>query len=329
MIIVRSPLRISLGGGGTDLPSYYRDHTGFLLAGAIDKYLYVMLNPSFGSETLLRYSSTERVSRTEDIQHPILRKVLQFLPLNTPVEINSISDIPGGTGLGSSGSFTTALLKAIYIFKGIPIATEELARQACMIEIEHLGRSVGKQDPYVAAYGGIMSYKFLPDERVEVVNLNINKGTLKTLEDNLLLFFTGSTRSASDILADQEKRSLAGDAETISNLDFTKELGERSAVALEAGDLPGFVELMNVHWQFKRNRSRQVTNDYIDSLYELGRSNGALGGKLVGAGGGGFLMFYAEAKERLRLAMRQAGLQEVCFKFASEGVKVMLEPNGA
>jgi D-glycero-alpha-D-manno-heptose-7-phosphate kinase len=324
MIVARSPLRISLGGGGTDLPSYYREHTGMLIAAAIDKYIYIILHRSFAAEIVLRYSQVERVKSLADIQHPIFREALRTFLVGTSLEITSMADIPAGTGLGSSGSFTTALLKALYTYTGESISREELACHACRIEIQQLKRPVGKQDPYVAAYGGLKSYRFFSDERVEVADLRISAQTLNALEDNLLLFFSGTSRSAPEILEDQKRKSLARDGKMISNLNFIKELGEKSAAALESGNLAEFADLMNVHWEFKRRRSDKITNSRIDELYQLGRSNGAIGGKLVGAGGGGFLMFYAEETERLRRAMRRADLQEVGFKFDSEGTCVLL-----
>ena len=324
MIIARSPLRISLGGGGTDLPSYYREHTGFVMAAAIDKYVYVTIHEMFAEGILLKYSRMERVSTPDEIQHPIIREAIKLVePRTNRLEITSLADIPAGTGLGSSGSFTTALLRALHALNRNFLTPRELAEQACYIEIERLGEPVGKQDQYIAAFGGITCFTFLPDGHVEVEPLRLDAETLHNLEDNLALFFTGYTREASSILREQDSRSRQGDREMIEHLHVVKELGYESRRALERGDLRRFAELMNVHWEHKKARSGGMTNPRIDEYYQLGLRNGALGGKLIGAGGGGFLMFYAEDKTRLRRAMTQAGLREVRIRFDFEGTRLL------
>ncbi len=327
MIITRSPLRITLGGGGTDVPSYYRAHTGFLIAAAIDKYVYVTLHETFQQEIIVKYSKMERVQSVEEIRHPIVREALRMVPVEDPhLEIASMADIPAGTGLGSSGSFTTALLRALHAYKRNFVPPHELAEQACQIEIERLGEPVGKQDQYIAAFGGLTCFTFLPDDRVEVEPLRLRPETLADLEDNLVLFFTGFTRAASEILREQDTKTREQDSEMLANLHFVKELGYRTRRAMEAGDLRAFAEIMEVHWQRKKKRSGAMTNPAIDEYYELARANGALGGKLIGAGGGGFLMFYAEDKTRLRAAMRRAGLREVRFRFDFQGTRVVGAP---
>jgi D-glycero-alpha-D-manno-heptose-7-phosphate kinase len=325
MIIARSPLRITLGGGGTDLPSYYRDHEGFLIAAAIDKYVYVTVMRPFTEGIYLKYSALERVARVEEIHHPVIREALALQQLRTPqIEITTLADIPAGTGLGSSGSFTTALLKALYAHRRQLIHPQELAELACHLEIERLGEPVGKQDQYIAAYGGLTCFTFHKDDRVTAEPLRVSMETLFDLEDNLLLFFTGFSRSASAILSDQHLRSQAHDEEMLRNLHYVKELGLRSRAALESGNVVRFGELLHEHWEHKKRRSRGMSNERIDAWYELARKNGAVGGKLVGAGGGGFLMFYASDRNRLRLSMAQAGLEEVRFRFDFEGTKVVL-----
>jgi D-glycero-alpha-D-manno-heptose-7-phosphate kinase len=325
MIIVRSPLRITLGGGGTDLPSYYRQHEGFLIAAAIDKYVYVTVMRPFIEGIFLKYSELEHVNSVDEVQHPIIREAVRMLGFNTPqLEITTLADIPSGTGLGSSGSFTTALLKALYAHRRRLLLPEETARLACEIEIERLNRAVGKQDQYIAAYGGITCFTFHCDDSVEAEPLRISMDTLHDLEDNLLLFFTGFSRNADHILQDQRQRSQQADDDMIQNLHYVKELGERSRACLEAGDQAQFGALMHEHWEHKKRRSRGMSNPQIDEWYELGRKNGAIGGKLVGAGGGGFLMFYADDRKRLRHAMHEAGLEEVRFRFDFEGTKVLL-----
>jgi D-glycero-alpha-D-manno-heptose-7-phosphate kinase len=324
MIITRSPLRLSLGGGGTDLPSYYREHEGFLIAAAIDKYVYITVHQTFITDLIIKYSSMERVASIEDVKHPILREALKLVGIQeTNLEITSMADIPTGTGLGSSGSFTTAVLKALHTYRKNIIQPDELAAQACEIEINRLGEPIGKQDQYIAAFGGITCFRFLPNEAVEVTPLKLSSQTLHNLEDNMVLFFTGFTRSASDILKDQNSRSCQKDPEMLDNLHFTKQVGLDSKDALERGDLRRFAELMHLHWERKRCRSKGMSNSAIDGWYELGRNNGALGGKLVGAGGGGFLLLYTEEKTRLRKALLDAGLTEVRWRFDFQGTSVI------
>ncbi len=324
MIMSRSPLRISLGGGGTDLPSYYREHTGFVLSAAINKYVYITVHDAFQREIIVKYSQLERVENIDDVKHPIVRESLKLVGIEKPaLEIISIADIPAGTGLGSSGSFTTALLRALHAHEKHLIGAREIAEQACHVELDLLKEPIGKQDQYIAAFGGVTCFDFMPDGQVKVSPLNASRETLSVLEEDLLLFFTGFSRSASNILKDQDSRSKSADKSMLDNLHLTKDLGLKSKEALERGDLHTFAELMNIHWEHKRKRSSGMSNPKIDEWYELARRNGALGGKLIGAGGGGFLMFYAEEKARLRRAMSEAGLTEVRFSFDFEGTKVV------
>lgn len=326
MIITRSPLRISLGGGGTDLASYYREHSGFVIAAAIDKYVYITLHRRFLDKYMLKYSQLEEVDSVDEIRHPLIREAIRLVGMDWPYrEITSMADIPAGTGLGSSGSFTTALLKALHILKKSIVHPNELAEQACHIEIDILKEPIGKQDQYIAAYGGITCFRFLNNGHVEVRPLNLSNETLYNLEDNLLMFFTGYTRAASSILKEQDDKSRGNDKEMINNLHFIKEIGRETEKALEKGDLVRFAELMNEHWEHKKRRSANMSNDKINDLYEIARKKGALGGKLIGAGGGGFLMFYAENKAPVRHAMREAGLEEVRFRFDFEGTKFVIE----
>jgi D-glycero-alpha-D-manno-heptose-7-phosphate kinase len=325
MIITRSPLRITLGGGGTDLPSYYRQHEGFLISAAIDKYVYVTVMRPFTTGIFLKYSQLEKVKAVDEVHHPILRESIRILDFKTPqIEITTLADIPSGTGLGSSGSFTTALLKALYAHRRRMILPHELARLACEIEIDILKEPIGKQDQYIAAYGGITCFEFCKDDSVKAYPLSISIDTLFDLEDNLLLFFTGFARSASAILKDQDKRSKEMDEEMLNNMHYVKELGLESKQILMKGCTSEFGKLMHEHWEHKRKRSKGMSNPQIDEWYDLGIRHGALGGKLVGAGGGGFLMFYAEDRNRLRHAMSRAGLEEVRFRFDFEGTKTLL-----
>jgi D-glycero-alpha-D-manno-heptose-7-phosphate kinase len=324
--MTRSPLRISLGGGGTDLPSYYQDHSGFLIAAAIDKYVYILIHRRFVARILLKYSQMEEADRIEDIKHPLIREALKLVGWeDLRLEIASMADIPAGTGLGSSGSFTTALLKALHSGMKNLVHPGELAEQACKIEIDILKEPVGKQDPYIASFGGITCFRFLPNGQVEVWPLKISQRTLYDMEDHLLLFFTGYTRSAGEILKEQDSRSKQNDPDMIANMHFVKQIGRDIKEALEQGELQRFGELMNTHWESKKRRSKSMSNDRIDHWYRLARENGALGGKLIGAGGGGFLMFLCREGSRVRQVMTDEGLEEVRFRFDFEGTKVILQ----
>jgi D-glycero-alpha-D-manno-heptose-7-phosphate kinase len=325
VIIARSPLRITFGGGGTDLASYYTESEGFAISGAIDKYVYVTVIRPFTPGVFLKYSALEHVSHAAQVRHPIIRAALELERLENPqIEITTLADIPAGTGLGSSASFTTALLKALHTHHRRAAHSQDLAEQACHIEIELLREPVGKQDQYAAAFGGMNCLTFHRDHTVTVRPLEIARQTVFELEDNLLLFFTGFTRAAGSILEDQVRRTQAGDAEVRRNLDFVKELAYRSKEALESGQLIRFGEIMHEHWEHKRRRSAGISNPEIDAWYSLAMRNGAVGGKLVGAGGGGFLLFYAHDRTRLRRALSAAGLEEVRFRFDFEGTRVVL-----
>jgi D-glycero-alpha-D-manno-heptose-7-phosphate kinase len=328
MIITRSPLRITLGGGGTDLPSYYNKNEGFVLSAAIDKYVYVSIMKPFTKGIFLKYSKIEIVKNILDVEHPIIREALKLLNFEPRVEITTLADIPSGTGLGSSGSFTTALLKGLYTVLNENPKNEEIAKLACHIEIERLGEPIGKQDQYISAIGGINAFTFHKEngdkEKVTYQPLNIQKKTLLDLEENLLLFFTGFSRSASKILQDQDNRSKSNDNSMINNLHLTKILGLKTKEALERNDIELFGKLMHEHWEHKKKRSKGMTNPKIDEWYNLGIKNGAIGGKVVGAGGGGFLMFLSSNKAKLRKTLADNGLKEVKFKFDFEGTKLII-----
>jgi D-glycero-alpha-D-manno-heptose-7-phosphate kinase len=319
VIFSRAPLRISLGGGGTDLPSYYREHGGFLVSGAIDKYVYMLTHTVFQRRYRMKYSEMEEVDKISEIRHPILRETLLRHWRGNPLEIASVADVPAGTGMGSSGSYTVCLLKGLAHARRTSITPGALAEAACEIEIDVLGEPVGKQDPYVAAHGGICAYTFSPDGSVEVEPLELSPVVLRKLRDQLLLFYTGEARSASAILTDQDERSKAGDEKMLENLHRTKELGQRSYELLRAGDLNGYGELMHEHWERKRQRSPGMANEHIDRLYTLARRSGVIGGKIVGAGGGGFLLVYAPQPEDTRQAMAAAGASELAFDFEFQG----------
>jgi D-glycero-alpha-D-manno-heptose-7-phosphate kinase len=321
IITTRAPLRLSLGGGGTDLPSYYREHEGFLVAGAIDKYVYMMAHTVFQKRYRMKYSEFEEVDEATQIKHPLLREAIVRHWRGAPLEIASLADVPAGTGMGSSGAFTVALLKALALARRVSVTPQTLAEQACEIEIDILGEPVGKQDQYVAAHGGICAYTFHKDDSVTVEPLELSEQTLGELRNNLLLFYTGAARSASAILADQVARTSDGDENMLENLHRIKEMGYRSAALLRSGDLFAYAELMHEHWQVKRLRSPGMTDDNIDNLYTLARRSGVIGGKLVGAGGGGFLLVYARRPDDTREAMAAAGVSELVFDFDSQGAR--------
>ncbi len=324
MIITRTPLRITLGGGGTDLPSYYERFGGVVVSAAISKYIFISINRTFTPDYFLKYSALERVDTAGEIEHPIVREALLAHRVEPALEVVSTADIPSGTGLGSSGTFTVGLLRAIYALRRDQVSAADVADEACDIEINRLRRPVGKQDQYVAAFGGLQTYTFQPDGTVNVAPLAISTETFHDLEDHLLMFFTGYSRGAEKVLEEQKTRSESGDSEMIDNLHFVKELGLRSKSALEQGDTEGFAALMHEHWEHKKKRSASMSNSNIDRWYQIGRTNGAIGGKLVGAGAGGFLLFYTRNPVALRAAMAAEGLAEVRFRFDSDGSVVLL-----
>ena len=285
MIITRTPLRISIGGGGTDLPSYSSRFGGFVISAAIDLYVYITVHRTFRPNYILKYSRVEEVDRVDQVQHPIIQQALRLHRIGPYIEIASMADMPSGTGLGSSGSFTVGLLRGLYAHKREPVSAATLAEESCRIEIDLLGEPVGKQDQYVGAFGGLICMEFHRDGTVEVRPLRISRDVLHELEDHLLMFFTGYSRRAGDVLQDQATRSQNSDPDMLENLHFTKELGRATQAALEGGRTREYAEIMNAHWQRKRQRSPGMTSGEIDRLYEKARANGALGGKLIGAGG--------------------------------------------
>lgn len=322
MLLTRTPLRISLGGGGSDLPSYYEEHGGFFVSAAIDKYIYISLNKTFNKKYFIRYQQQELVDAASEINHPLVREALAAHDPG-PIEIVSLADIPSGTGLGSSGSFIVGLLRTLYAHNSGTITPWMLAEEACDIEMNRLKDPVGKQDHYIAAYGGLQCFEIDKSGVVTADPLKIPRSSIHDLEDNLLLFFTGYSRSASTILGDQRTKSDAGDRKMASNLQSIVEIGRESKAVLERGETKLFANLMHQHWLKKRERTQGMSNKSIDWWYDKGMANGAVGGKLVGAGGGGFLMFYASDPHGLRASMAEEGLEEVRFKFDFDGSTVI------
>jgi D-glycero-alpha-D-manno-heptose-7-phosphate kinase len=324
VLITRTPLRITLGGGGTDLPSYYTKRPGFVVSAAIDKYVFICINRTFTNDYFLKYSALERVDEPGQIEHPIIRAALERHAVGPSVEIVSLADIPAGTGLGSSGTFTVGLLRALHAWKREHVTAADLAEEACGIEIDVLGRPVGKQDQYIAAFGGVTCFRFEQDGGVDVAPLQLSTSTMHELEERLLMFFTGSSRTADQLLNDQRTRTEAGDESMLEGLRRVEEIGLLISDALVAGDVSRLGDLMHEHWVEKRERSPGMSNPDIDRWYEAGRSSGALGGKLTGAGGGGFLLFLAEDPAALRAAMEAEGLPEVRFGFDHDGSSIVV-----
>ena len=326
MILSRVPVRITLGGGGTDLASYYSKHDGFVIAAGINKYCSILANRRFYDSIRLSYSQTEIRDSVADVEHRIFRAVLVFLGVGKGVELHSTADVPAGCGLGTSSSFTVALLNALHTYKREFVTQRQLAEEACHIEIDVLGEPIGKQDQYIAAYGGLTCLVFDRNGDVLAEPLRICPEAVDQLESDLLLFFTGKERSASEILTDQDAKSKQEDPGMIDNLHQIKEIGLETRKYLEKGRTDMLGELLHAHWEIKKRRSQNISEPFIDECYEAARRNGALGGKLIGAGGGGFLMFYCEnsAKVKLIEAMRKRGLKWERFRFDFEGAKILV-----
>jgi len=326
MIISRTPVRITLGGGGTDLASYYSKYGGFLIAAAIDRYVFISANKRFYDSIRLSYSQTEIVDDISQIKHRIFREALRLLDIKKGIELVSIADVPASCGLGTSSSFTVSLLNALHAYKRDFVTQKHLAEEACHIEIDILREPIGKQDQYIAAFGGITCLTFERNGDVIVEPLRISDETLDQLESNILLFYTGIERSASEILSEQDEKSKRDDPKTVDNLHRIKEIGLETRRALETGVVDKFGELLHVHWETKKQRSQRMSDPFIDECYEAARKNGALGGKLIGAGGGGFLMFYGHNhdKPKLSQAMKKMGLKPLRFHFDFEGAKILV-----
>ena len=328
MIIARAPLRIPLGGGGTDLPSYYSVDEGFILSAAINKYVYIYVNQPAADDLIrVKYSAYEQVERVAEIQHDLVRPALEELNLDRGLEIVSMADIPSGTGMGSSGSYLVSLLTALHELKRERVPVSTLAEQACHIEMELAGHPVGKHDHYLAAFGGLTTLNIDREGKVKVSPLDICLNTLDGLRNGLVLFFTGQTRSSRDILQEQKADTEKNRTNVIDSLKTTKELGYKIKEALEKGYLDQFGQYLHQHWENKKRRSGKISNPKIDKWYNLALASGALGGKIMGAGGGGFLVFYcptASIKANVRQSLVDEGLREMPFDFDFEGAKVVL-----
>jgi len=327
MILSRAPYRISLGGGGTDLPSYYSQHGGFILSAAVNKYLYIYVNrPAADDFIRLKYSRYEQATTSDEIEHDLVRPALKLLDLGASLEIASMADVPAGTGLGSSGTYLVALLTALYELKREKVPTQALAEQACHIEMEIAGHPAGKHDPYLAAFGGFTCLDIETDGRVKVKPLDISITAVEEFRNNVLVFYTGITRSSSEILEAQRLDTQRQDAEVVDSLHRTKELGHQVKESLEQGDIERFGRLLDQHWQNKKRRSGRISDSRLDRLYDVVKGCGGLGGKVMGAGGGGFFMFYCpnQSKARVRQTLKAEGLRELPYDFDFEGAKVLV-----
>lgn len=322
MIVSKAPVRLSMGGGGTDLPSYYREHGGFLISSAINKYVYILLNKRFEDTIRLSYSQTEIVNDIESIKHNIFRESLKFTGINKQVELVSVADVPSNCGLGTSSTFTVSLLNALFAYKKNYVSLYKLAESACKIEIEILKEPIGKQDQFASAFGGFNAYYFNKDDSVTIESVNIKEEVLMELQSNLFLFYLNQQRSASNVLKEQDARSKKKDENVINRLHKIKEIGFETRKLFETGKIDEFGEILNQHWITKKGLSKNVSNAFIDEVYETARKNGAIGGKIVGAGGGGFLLLYCpREKTKLVEAMKKHKLHPTWFTFEPEGAK--------
>jgi D-glycero-alpha-D-manno-heptose-7-phosphate kinase len=328
MIISRSPVRITLGGGGTDLPSYYSKYGGALIAAAIDKYTLVTAHTRFDDDIKLNYSRSERIKNVDEIKHNIFREGLRLLNIKKGIELTSLSDMPSSSGLGTSGSFTIALLNALHTYKKEFVSQKQLAEEACKIEIDILKEPIGKQDQYIAAFGGITSFQFSKEGKVTVEPLKMSDEAQDELQNNILLFYTGISRSASHILREQDEKSKKDEDQTIDTLHEIKRIGLETKKSLEQGDIDKLGEYLDEHWNIKKQLSKSISNPYIDECYTLAKENGALGGKIMGAGGGGFFMFYHNGSNTEKTSfikkMRIKNLKKMRFDFDTEGSKIIL-----
>lgn len=327
MIITRTPFRITLGGGGTDLPSFYCEHGGFILAVGIDKYMYLNVNtPIVDDKVRVRYSQSELVDRSEQVQHTLAREALRYFKIDCGMEIVSVADIPAGTGLGSSSAYLVGLLNALHALTQDPAGAERLAEEACYIELDVLKKPIGKQDQYMAAFGGVTTLDIQPDGKVSVTRMELDVDLVESLEHNILMFYTNEMRDATAILKNQDEATKTKDRTVVTSLSEIKDIGIEIRDAISKGNLRYFGELLDVHWQAKKRLSQGISNPQIDAWYDLAKQNGAIGGKISGAGGGGFLMIYCEEKKaRLREVMHTAGLRELKFRFDFEGSKVVFD----
>ena len=326
MINIRAPFRLPLGGGGTDLPAYYRKHQGFLITAAINKYMYISINiPALINKIMVRYSITETVNKIDEIKHDIVRNTLMYLDFHSPININSMADISAGTGLGSSSSFAVALIKGMTALLRKHLSITEIAELACKVEIELCRKPIGKQDQYAAAYGGIIQLEIDRLGKVKVTPLNLDHETIFELENRLMMFYTNINRDANEILSEQSSKAKKDESIVVESMHKIKEIGYRSKDALINGDIDKFGELLDEHWNIKKKISAKMSNPDINRWYKIGKENGAIGGKIMGAGGGGFMLFCVSNgyRKKLRSAIEAVGLKYMDFRFDFEGSKIL------
>jgi len=323
MIVTKTPFRISFVGGGSDLESFYRHYQGAVLSTTINKYMYISSHYFFDEDKIrIKYSKTETVADINEIQHPIVKEVIREFKINGALEISSNADVPTGTGLGSSSAFTVGLLHNLYTMLGEHVSKKRLAEEACDIEINKLKEPIGRQDQYAVAFGGLNIIEFNPDGTVNVEPIHLKKEVYEVLEDNLVMFYTGENREASSILTEQ-KQNLESNKDKINILKRMVSLVPQMQETLHKGDLHKFGDILHQNWAFKQQLASKITNIYIDDLYTKALKNGAVGGKILGAGGGGFLLFYCEKKNQDQLRKALFPLRELKFKFDNEGSKII------
>jgi len=325
MIITRTPFRVTLGGGGTDLPSYYSKYGGFIFSFALDKYMFIYVNRPIVDDLIrVKYSESETVSSLKELDHDIARACMEKTGITKGLEITSMADIPAGSGLGSSSTYTVGLLNALHSMNRDYISLHDLAEEACYIEMDKLKNPIGKQDQFLAAYGGFTVMEIAKNGDVEVKKANISFNTLENLKRNLLMFYTGKQRLNKGILGAQTKSTQENDKQVLDSLHYIKESGYKILEIVESGNITQLGQMFDEHWEFKKKLAKGITNADFDRIYELAKKNGALGGKISGAGGGGFFTFYCEDnQDKLRSAMMSEGLRELKFDFDFEGTKIL------
>jgi len=326
MIITRTPFRITFGGGGTDLPSYYSKHGGFIFAAGLNKYMFINVNrPVVDDLVRVKYTKSEIVDHKDQLQHDIAKEALTMTGIEKAVEIISIADIPAGTGLGSSSCYAVGLLHALHTMKREYFSLQELAEEACDLEINRLGKPIGKQDQYMASFGGLTVLDIEKNGNVQVRAAEVKDSTIDDLNRNLLMFYTGTSRNADTILSEQSRGAKEGKKNVVDSMNHIKEIGYEMLEAVESGNLTDVGLLFDKHWQFKKKISEKMTNQNFDKIYESAKEYGALGGKISGAGGGGFFLFYVEKNHTgFREAMKKIGLREMRYRFDFEGTKVLV-----
>src|SRR5271166_3556139 len=327
MIITRTPFRITLGGGGTDLPSYYEKHGGFIFSAGLDKYMYIDSNRSVADDLIrVKYSKSETVECVDELQHDIAREILQHTGILKNIEISSLADIPAGTGLGSSSCYAVGMLHAMHTMKREYVPLAQLAEMDFQIEANILKRPIGKQDPYMAAFGGLTVLEIAEDGTVKVRKANVSYEVADELNKNMLIFFTGTTRSADEILREQEKGAKEEKASVVDSMHYIKDIGYQILEAVESGNIDVVGQKFHEHWQYKKKISSKMSNPEFDRIYDTAQQHGALGGKISGAGGGGFFTFYVPDHQRaFREKMRELGLREMRYHFDFEGSKVLTD----